>query len=237
MTEKAPQRKYDKKYFRDEYTQTYLRRWEESPVHSRKNASELIREHVKSLEKSGTDLGKLNYLGIGAGPGLTEFHNYSDCLEKFKSVAILDIAKRTPAFSRSDAKNVIDLEGDAENIPVKTGSIDLATCLLSQDFYPNRDKSTQEIRRILKPGAKAIVFLHHPESYRGILKLTKNAEDASFFNHMLSGDRLFYDKERIRKHYEGNGLIVTGIRERKPKKPEEYWGYWWEVLLSKKAGK
>jgi len=242
MPERNSEQKFGKRYHRKTYTNTYQRRWEESPVQSRESAKEIILNHIKSLEHDRVDIGKLNYLGIGAGTGLTEFNSYMNGLEKFKTVTILDIAKRHSSFIYP-VKNVFNLEADAENLPIKTGSIDLATCLMSQDLYPDRDKSTQEIRRVLIPEGKAIVFLHHQKNFEGALKAVEpgeasvHPESVELYKHLLANNKLFKNERAIRKHYEGNGLAVEKINEHKPENPADYWNYWWEVVLRKKAKK
>jgi ubiquinone/menaquinone biosynthesis C-methylase UbiE len=225
---------------------------EESPIIARWSAVKSIKAHVRQLEKDKVDLSKCVYLGIGAGPGLTEGKSYRGVLSKFGAVIISDIAQRAPLLENGKSRpfgfvsNVYNVELDAQKLhPIPNDSVHLLTCLFAQDFFSDRKRSTQEMKRVLRPDGKAIVFLHHPKNYelflntlekRNLLSKIGNPEMLDLYRTMLRDKWFFPDIESIRRHFESNGLKVDKVEEKSytlRKKPD-FQDWWYEVHLSKK---
>jgi ubiquinone/menaquinone biosynthesis C-methylase UbiE len=229
---------------REAYTRIYQDHKEDSPEGSKIQAHRIIRGEVKRLRKAGVDLGQVNYLGVGAGKGFTEAGCWHDALRHLGSVVLLDIAKRKPKTApKNHGKyagkygNVANLEADAMTLPVKDSSIGILSCHMSQDFFPDRDASTREIKRVMEPGGIAAVFLHHPKMFRKIIENDPGHAYGHFWRHLLAKGKLFSSRADIERHYKSHGFDVERIEEHTPGKRDGYADYWWEVVLRKKTAK
>jgi ubiquinone/menaquinone biosynthesis C-methylase UbiE len=213
-------------FMRDVYSETYSRfKGEDSPELAKESARRALRRLSAGIAPGGS------YLGIGAGSGFTEA-GMKQHLAKFSSVVILDIAKRRPKMRREE--NVLNVEADAMFLPVKSASVDLASCLMSQDFYEDRGKATREMLRVLKPGGHAVVFLHHEKMLRANLSCgALESRQAAFTHSLLENGGVFRDAGEIREHYESNGFQVLEVGEHVPGKFEPRTDYWWEAVLRK----
>ena len=233
-------RSYGQEFMRREYSQMYTREKEDSPERSKVNARKLVRAEVGRLERAGADLGKVSYLGVGAGKGYTEAGVWHDALAKVGNVALIDIAKRKPkTVPKPNGKyaNVSNLEADAMRLPVKDSSVNILSCHMSQDFYPDRDASTKEISRVMEPDGMAAIFLHHPKMFRTILENEPGHAYGHFWRYLIAKDKVFSSRQDIEKHYKSHGFDVEKIEEHVPGKNENKADYWWEVVLRKKMGK
>jgi len=216
-------------FMRGIYSEIYRKhKGEDSPELAKNNARKMLRALASSLPEGS------NYLGIGAGSGFTEA-GMGYAFKKFGSVTILDIAKRRPKMSAKRGHgNVLNVEADAQVLPIKPDSMDLVSCLMSQDFYADRDVASREMFRVMKPGAHAVVFLHHPEMMRRNLGGGRlETAQAAFTAHLLEKQRLFADKEALKSHYSRHGFKVESVHEHVPGKLEPKGDYWWEVVLRK----
>lgn len=231
---------YGQEFMRREYTSMYAREKEDSPERSKVSARKIIRSEVNRLSRHGVDLGTVNYLGVGAGKGYTEAGVWHEALSKIGNVTLLDIAKRRPkTVPKKNGKyaNVANMEADAMRLPVKDNSTDILSCHMSQDFYPDRDGSTAEFGRVLKPGGLAVVFLHHPQMFRQILEYEPGHAYGRFWRHLMAKEKVFSKKQDIENHYKSHGFDVEKVEEHVPGKNEHKTDYWWEVVLRKKLAK
>lgn len=210
---------------REYYTQYYnTGALHDSHDFSRKKAQEVIRGIVRTLPNDSS------YLGIGAGRGILESSLWVNCLEHLKRVRILDIAKRDSLLEMRNAENI---KVDAHHLPIPENDVDLISSHLTQDFYDNRAQSTREMLRVLKPGRKAVIFLHHPESLRTMIRNGKKVELNGFYEELIRKRRVFSTREGIRRHYQRHGFIVESVVEHVPEEREKKSDYWWEVILKK----
>lgn len=220
---------FGSRFMRKTYSEIYRRyKGEDSPETAKNNARRMLRRLASALPDGS------NYLGIGAGSGFTEA-GMKDAFKKFGSVTILDIAKRKPKMGvgRGQA-NVLNVEADAQLLPVRPNSMDLVSCLMSQDFYADRDKATKDMFRVMKPGAHAVVFLHHPEMMRRNLEAGRlETAQAAFTAHLLGRQGVFADEEALKSHYSRHGFKVESVHEHVPGRLEPKGDYWWEVVLRK----
>lgn len=225
---------------------------EESPIIARWSAIKAIKDHVRQLEQKRGDLSKCNYLGIGSGPGLTEAKSYRGMLSKFGHVIISDLALRRPLLENGKSRpfgyvgNVTNIKLDGQRLRhLPDSSIHLLTCLFAQDFFPDRRRSTLEMRRVLRPDGKAIVFLHHPKSYESLLNAVEkyklhsrivNPEMLEDYKTYLNDKWFFSNVNDVRRHFEQNGFIVDKVEEKMYalKKKPDFQDWWYEVHLSKK---
>jgi SAM-dependent methyltransferase len=144
-------------------------------------------------------IGRLSILDIGCGTGvlMTE-------LKKFGQVTGIDLSEEALAFCRQKGiRNV--KRGDVLKIPEPDKKYDLALALDVIEHVENDQQAISEIRRVLKPGGLAIIFVpafmflwgvtdivsHHFRRYTKsqlVKKLLANdfkIERASYFNTFL----------------------------------------------------
>lgn len=50
------------------------------------------------------------------------------------------------------------IQGDAENLPVESGSFDAVVNLISFHHYPNPARALAEFRRVLRPGGRLVLI-------------------------------------------------------------------------------
>jgi ubiquinone/menaquinone biosynthesis C-methylase UbiE len=73
---------------------------------------------------------------------------------------MLAIARATPADP--GVASITYLEGSAEALPVEEASFDAATCHHGLQFFGDRDRALHDLRRALRPGARAAVACWGP---------------------------------------------------------------------------
>jgi SAM-dependent methyltransferase len=165
-------------------------------------------------------------IGCGTGALTKELEQYGDCVG-------IDLSPQAVAFCNSRGVRNVRL-GNAENTACAPNSIDAVICLDVLEHLPDDTKGIAEIKRILKPGGIAIIFVptfmllwsvtdevsHHYRRYRLPEITTKFRSEgltvmrSSYFNTLLFpliafvriGVRLLH----IKMHSEaetGNGLI------------------------------
>ena len=89
---------------------------------------------------------------IGAGTG-----NYADALAE-KGYRIKAIEPSEEMRKQSKPNNNVDwLDGTAENIPLKSNSVDILVSRFSLSYWKNPKNVMSEINRVLKPGGKFIL--------------------------------------------------------------------------------
>ena len=95
---------------------------------------------------------------VAAGTGLDFFHLPAiDVVAIDFSLAMLERARARRQRSRA---SVALLAADAESLPFDRDSFDTAICSCSLCSIPNPDRALAEIRRVLRPGARLLLFEH-----------------------------------------------------------------------------
>lgn len=219
------------------YSNFYKRELNDSPDEVIDEASKYIGKLAREVPAGGV------YLGIGAGRGHTEAKVWHTNMRHL-NVHLLDIAKRKPVLIKNgkpgDHLPVVNHTGDAQDLKeFNDESVDLASCVMSQDFYDNRRAATRNAWRVLKPGAKFVLYLHHPEMFRVGLKEnadyydTVKPEIKDFWNKLLRRNKLFKNKDDLTRHYMREGFSVLEVSEHTPAEKEDKDNFWWKVVLEK----
>ena len=217
------------------YEDIYKKELEDSPEEARLKAQSIISGHVRKLPDDAV------YLGIGAGRGFLEATIYNN-LKRLKRVILLDFAERKPLIKRTEAKgevrkpNVVNLVADAQVLPVEGNSVDIISNQFTHDFTDDPDTAAREMHRVLKPGAKAVVFLHHPNMFAAWDDSLQSPKPdvEEFWRQLVEEKRIFSTEEEIRRHFSQHGFEIETVEEHVPTPKENPGNYWWEVILSKR---
>ena len=217
---------------RADYTAYYRRKITDAPAEATQRAQRMIARLARSVPAGA------GYLGIGAGRGITEgsIHRQLSHL----NVLLLDVARRKPLLPSKIKRNVINIEGNANTLPLPAASVSLASCILAQDFFGPRRTSTQEMLRVLRPGGRAVVFLHHPQMFETELRLSPGTysslagrEVAAFWRELMRKRKVYRDHRTLGRFFRRNGFIVESVAAHTPGPRESPSNYWWEVQLRK----
>jgi SAM-dependent methyltransferase len=71
----------------------------------------------------------------------------------------LDLSRTAVARARARVPGAKVVVGNAEKLPFKKSSFDWVTCWGSLEHYANPEKALDEIRRVLKPGGRAVLYV------------------------------------------------------------------------------
>ena len=224
------------RFLRAHYSKLWRVEPEDSPNFSRRRAAGIIRQLARKLPADGV------YLGVGAGRGILEKDIWNDSLKRLKAVYLVDIADRKPLISRRETRtrtkyaNVQNLTSDSHALPLNHDSVDIISSHMAYDFFDDREQAAREMRRVLKPGGAAVIFLHHPSQTPDVLESRHtqkktNPKIVEFWSKLREHNRLFKTKSDVTKHFEGLGFHVESVAEHI--KQDAFDDYWWEVVLRK----
>ncbi len=140
-------------------------------------------ERVRTLEKSLIrKYARGKSLDVGCGTG---FH-----LDLVEDITGLDPSKEMLEKAKSKGKHLV--LGKGEHLPFKDEEFDTVLCLFSVLNVCDAEKTSQEIKRVLKPGGLAIVSVAsvwdhtHMSFWR---KLRTNPESMRIKNFRVAGER------------------------------------------------
>jgi ubiquinone/menaquinone biosynthesis C-methylase UbiE len=148
--------------------------------------------YVLPLLDSFAEKGKL-VLEIGCGLGSDSRH----MLKKGIEVVSLDLSPRNAYFTLKGI-SLMGMHGrgicaDAEYLPFRDASFDIVYSFGVLHHTPNTAKAIEEVRRVLKPGGKAVVMLYHKGyayyllimryGWKKLLGLWKNEKLMSEYDH------------------------------------------------------
>ena len=115
------------------------------------------------------------------------------------SAAMLKAAKKRAA----DLPNVELHRGELEALPIPSGACDAALLLLALTYVPEPARVLEEVARILKPGARAVVVDLLPH-------------DRDDFRRRMGQHHMGFDPEQLEKTMNHAGLTGTGSRPLAP---------------------
>ncbi len=111
-----------------------------------------VSERLYDQVAGGTDLTGSTVVEVGCGPGAGSAYlarTYSPA-----SYLGVDLSKKMIAWCRErhDVANLRFMQGDAQALPVASGSVDVVVNVESSHCYPSRLRFFEEVKRILRPG-------------------------------------------------------------------------------------
>lgn len=131
----------------------------------------------------------LRILDMGCGTGF-----FSNTLtQQFTNAQIvgLDIAEGMLTFARAERAETIHwLCGDAENLPLQTGSVDLIFSSLAIQWCDNLPKLFAEIRRVLAPGGTFLFSTLGPATLRELKSAWQQVDHYVHVNHFCSAQHI-----------------------------------------------
>jgi len=103
------------------------------------------------------------YVDIGCGTG-----NYTMALAE-KGIDFCGVEPSEKMLEEARLRNgdINWLKGTAENLPLDSGVFDGGIATLTIHHWPDLPKAFREIYRVLKPGAKLVIFTATPEQMQG----------------------------------------------------------------------
>jgi ubiquinone/menaquinone biosynthesis C-methylase UbiE len=115
--------------------------------------SELLYDQVVSA----VDLAGLEVVEVGCGPGGGSA--YLARTNHPASLVGVDINKKMIDWCRErhDAPNLEFLQGDAQDLPIASASVDAVVNVESSHCYPSRARFFQEVARVLRPGGSLLI--------------------------------------------------------------------------------
>lgn len=144
-------------------------------------------------------------LDIGCGGGAT----LKRLLMRSKGAQVygIDISEESVTKARKVNAAVLDkqvfvCQGSAEKLPYEDGKFDLVTAVETVYFWPNLPGCLQEVRRVLKPGARFAIIVEVIES-------------DSMWTDVVEG-MTAYSPEQLQKLLDEAGFTDTAIHRKKP---------------------
>ncbi len=142
--------------------------------------AEVVPPWVGSFVEAAADDGALGpadrVLDVAAGPGTLAFA----VARRVAQVTATDfspgmIAEVRARAAREGIGNVESAVMDAQALDLADGSFDAAFCLFGFMFFPDRARAFGELRRVLRPGGRAVVATWGPIGRRPLMKLAFDA--------------------------------------------------------------
>ncbi|HKP46102.1 MAG TPA: class I SAM-dependent methyltransferase [Pyrinomonadaceae bacterium] len=137
-----------------QHTYSIMHRVEETHwwfVGRRKIIESFLRPVVKELQASAT--GPLRILDVGCGTGAN-----LEMLSQFGKAEGVDVSAQALDFCRARGLNLVK-EGAAEELPYEDTSFDLVTGLDVVEHLDDDVAGLREMRRIVRPGGKIVLFV------------------------------------------------------------------------------
>lgn len=96
-------------------------------------------------------------VGSGLGGGAVLLASKDDQIEEMLGVELAPRSVKTARMLHSSIKNLKFLQGNAENIPIDSASMDLVVNVESSHCYPKLSHFFNEVSRVLKPDGKFLI--------------------------------------------------------------------------------
>jgi SAM-dependent methyltransferase len=150
-------------------------------------------------------------LEVGCGHGVN-FAHYPDAVTELVALEpeahLRDLAREQAAASRVP---VTVLDGQAEALPVESGSFDAVVTTLVLCSVQDPDRALAEIHRVLRPGGR-LWCLEHVASANRAVRWGEHAFDAVFWSHAFGGCHTGRDTAAA---IERAGLRTEGLEARR----------------------
>ena len=127
-------------------------------------------------------------LDIGGNTGkILSAYSENNC----KEVVLLEPKRKNVEYGRIRRPQIKFIEGGAESIPLPDEYFDSVVASFSFHHLTDQDKGLEEMKRVLKPNGRLIIFESNPNTGRGkILNLLEN---------LLQTNAKFYEPSQLRK--------------------------------------
>jgi ubiquinone/menaquinone biosynthesis C-methylase UbiE len=119
---------------------------------------DVVRQRQHALDRLAPKAGE-RVLDIGCGPGLTSLA-LAEAVGPQGMVQAIDIAEPMLALARQrcvEHANVQVQKQDAAQLPYPDGSFDSALATQVYEYVPDVVQALQELRRVLRPGGRALI--------------------------------------------------------------------------------
>ena len=138
----------------------------------------------------------ISILDVGGGTGTLA----SKLRAKNNNVTIVDTSKEM--LSRAKEKEIPEenlVVGDAADLPFENDQFDVVLCSDALHHFPSREKSLEEMARVLKPEGELLIFDFDPRSLvTKIIKITER---------FLGEPTEFYSPQELEKLLHSKGLV------------------------------
>jgi SAM-dependent methyltransferase len=134
----------------------------------RKHFYHFAEEIIRLAELKSTD----HVLDIACGPGTVALR-VAPTVSKVEAIDFSPgmIAELNQLAKTEKLSNVTGQVMDASQLNFADASFDVAFCMFGFMFFPDRAKSFREIRRVLRPGGRALIATWGPIAERPMMKL------------------------------------------------------------------
>lgn len=159
-------------------------------------------EHILDLA-CGTGVVTRQILASGTAPGSVTGADHS--------AGMLEVARRIASEMGLDAEWV---EADAADLPFEDDHFDLAFCEQALQFFPDRPAAMRELRRVLKPGGRAVFCVQRELEANPMLRAQAHAlerhvdADAGAAVRAICG---LPDAGELRSLFEGAGFDEVNV--------------------------
>lgn len=213
------------------YTRYYVSEKEDSPNKSRVSLRKRLRNVCNSFAPNAL------VLDVGAGRQVFE-REYAQAYGKqglrMVSVDIASVSHKNMLANAAAAH----IRASGGTLPFNASVFDAAVSSMALDFMP--PEAVLETQRVLKPGGKVLLNLHHPslipEKLDNIARRNRlsqrTREILDFFKYLRDNNILLADIPAIYERFEGHGFEVERIIEASDSHDK-----WWEVDMKKKEVK
>jgi ubiquinone/menaquinone biosynthesis C-methylase UbiE len=160
---------------------------------------ELLRQYVNP--KSNDVI-----LDVGGNTGRVTEAAYSR--NGCKEVVVLEPRNKYVEYGRSRRPFIRFIEGGAENIPLPNEYFDIIVASFSFHHFRDQDKGLEEMKRVLKPSGKLIIFESNP--------LTRRGKALMLIENLFHTGAKFYEPDQLRKKLEEEYDLETISLESTP---------------------
>lgn len=210
------------------YSRMYRREKQDSPDASRYSLERRAKIAFSGLPKESF------VLDLGAGRRIFEReYNRSFGVPGYRIVTV-DFADIKKDQLLIDHPTFNHFQADGKRLPFASGSFSGAVSNMALDFMGH--EAIEELSRVLKPQAVALINLHHP--FLIPPDIEKRLENRflnpaartvlTFWKYLKDNDILFKSKEQIIKAFQNDGFKVLGVKEAKDGTDK-----WWELDMVK----